>query len=54
MALGAIPCFGWAPQHTGYDLVSVSSFTGRVPRKDNSVHSATKHAIYSFSAGQQA
>lgn len=31
------------------DLVTVSSVAGRVPRKDNSVYSATKHAVCSFS-----
>ncbi|MFI1620408.1 SDR family oxidoreductase [Streptomyces lydicus] len=31
------------------DLVNVSSVAGRVPRKDNSVYSATKHAVCSFS-----
>ncbi|MEU6328263.1 SDR family NAD(P)-dependent oxidoreductase [Streptomyces sp. NPDC047049] len=31
------------------DLVTVSSVAGRVPRRDNSVYSATKHAVCSFS-----
>ncbi|WP_405894692.1 SDR family oxidoreductase [Streptomyces sp. NBC_01527] len=31
------------------DLVNVSSVAGRVPRKDNSVYSATKHAVCVFS-----
>ncbi|MGW7575906.1 SDR family oxidoreductase [Streptomyces sp. NPDC054765] len=31
------------------DLVNVSSAAGRVPRRDNSVYSATKHAVCSFS-----
>lgn len=31
------------------DLVTVGSVAGRVPRKDNSVYSATKHAVGSFS-----
>ncbi|TJZ44505.1 SDR family NAD(P)-dependent oxidoreductase [Streptomyces piniterrae] len=31
------------------DLVTVSSVAGRVPRKDNSVYSATKHAVCTFS-----
>ncbi|MGW8554331.1 SDR family oxidoreductase [Streptomyces tubercidicus] len=31
------------------DLVTVSSVAGRVPRKDNSVYSATKHAVCCFS-----
>lgn len=31
------------------DLVNVSSVAGRVPRRDNSVYSATKHAVCSFS-----
>ncbi|MGP8296853.1 SDR family oxidoreductase [Streptomyces inhibens] len=31
------------------DLVNVSSVAGRVPRKDNSVYSASKHAVCSFS-----
>ncbi|MFJ9822015.1 SDR family oxidoreductase [Streptomyces sp. NPDC101151] len=31
------------------DLVNVSSISGRVPRKDNSVYSATKHAVCVFS-----
>ncbi|WP_395368634.1 SDR family oxidoreductase [Streptomyces tubercidicus] len=31
------------------DLVTVSSVAGRVPRKDNSVYSATKHAVSCFS-----
>ncbi|UKY54467.1 SDR family oxidoreductase [Streptomyces inhibens] len=31
------------------DLVNVSSVAGRVPRKDNSVYSATKHAVCTFS-----
>ncbi|MFB7629685.1 SDR family oxidoreductase [Streptomyces sp. NPDC056149] len=37
-----------APRGTA-DLVNVSSVAGRVPRKDNSVYSATKHAVCSFS-----
>jgi NADP-dependent 3-hydroxy acid dehydrogenase YdfG len=31
------------------DLVTVGSAAGRVPRKDNSVYSATKHAVGAFS-----
>ncbi|KUL51357.1 oxidoreductase [Streptomyces sp. NRRL F-4489] len=31
------------------DLVTVSSVAGRVPRKNNSVYSATKHAVCTFS-----
>ncbi|MFI9029399.1 SDR family oxidoreductase [Streptomyces sp. NPDC053560] len=31
------------------DLVNVSSAAGRVPRKNNSVYSASKHAVCSFS-----
>ncbi|MGW7520746.1 SDR family oxidoreductase [Streptomyces sp. NPDC054796] len=31
------------------DLVTVSSVAGRVPRKNNSVYSATKHAVGAFS-----
>ncbi|MEU9124010.1 SDR family oxidoreductase [Streptomyces sp. NPDC048506] len=31
------------------DLVNVSSVAGRVPRRDNSVYSATKHAVCVFS-----
>jgi NADP-dependent 3-hydroxy acid dehydrogenase YdfG len=31
------------------DIVNVSSVAGRIPRKDNSVYSATKHAVVAFS-----
>ncbi|MFE9249605.1 SDR family oxidoreductase [Streptomyces sp. NPDC007088] len=31
------------------DLVNIASVAGRVPRKNNSVYSATKHAVVSFS-----
>ncbi|WP_229324172.1 SDR family oxidoreductase [Streptomyces sp. UNOC14_S4] len=31
------------------DLVNVSSVAGRVPRRNNSVYSATKHAVVAFS-----